>query len=112
MTKSYKAVDTLAPPNQNPGYATVPIRSNVYSLLMNVCKSCNHVLSSIVVSDRISSVATLETIAVGCAPFLDSSAFTVFQLGIFLRALRPARTALRPARLSSALSELFKKTKK
>ena len=23
MTKSYKAVDTLAPPNQNPGYATV-----------------------------------------------------------------------------------------
>ena len=22
MTKSYKAVDTLAPPNQNPGYAT------------------------------------------------------------------------------------------
>ena len=22
VTKSYKAVDTLAPPNQNPGYAT------------------------------------------------------------------------------------------
>ena len=32
---------------------------------------------------------------------------SVFQLGIFLRALRPARTALRPARLSSVLPEFF-----
>ena len=32
----------------------------------------------------------------------------VFQLGLFMRALRPARTVLCPARLSSALSELFK----
>ena len=37
---------------------------------------------------------------------------SVFQLGIFLRALRPARTALRPARLSSALPELFIKKNK
>ena len=32
---------------------------------------------------------------------------TVFQLGIFLRALRPARTVLRPARLYSALPDIF-----
>ena len=32
---------------------------------------------------------------------------SVFQLGRFLRALRPARTALRLARLSSALRKLF-----
>ena len=32
---------------------------------------------------------------------------TVFQLGIFLRALCPARTGLRPARFTSALPELF-----
>ena len=31
----------------------------------------------------------------------------VFQLGIFLRALRPARTVLRPARLYSALTDFF-----
>ena len=31
----------------------------------------------------------------------------VFQLGIFLRALRPAHTVLHPAQLSSALPELF-----
>ena len=36
---------------------------------------------------------------------------SVFQLGIFLRTLRPAHTILRPARLSSALPELFKKKK-
>ena len=36
----------------------------------------------------------------------------MFQLGIFLRALRPVRTVLRPARLSSALPELFEKKKK
>ena len=40
------------------------------------------------------------------------SQISVFQLGIFLRALRPARTVLRPARLSSALPELFIKKKK
>ena len=33
----------------------------------------------------------------------------VFQHGIFMRALRPARTVLRPARLSSALPELLGK---
>ena len=38
--------------------------------------------------------------------------YAVFQLGIFLRALRPARTVLRPARLYSALPEFKKKTKK
>ena len=37
---------------------------------------------------------------------------TVFQLGIFLRTLRPARTVLRPARLHSALPELGGKKKK
>ena len=37
---------------------------------------------------------------------------SVFQLGIFLRALRPARTGLRPARFTSALSELYIKKKK
>ena len=31
----------------------------------------------------------------------------VFQLGLFLRALRPARTGLCPARFTSALSELY-----
>ena len=36
---------------------------------------------------------------------------TVFQLGLFLRALRPARTGLRPARFTRALPE-FKKKKK
>ena len=36
---------------------------------------------------------------------------TVFQLGLFLRALRPARTGLRPARFIRALPE-FKKKKK
>ena len=35
----------------------------------------------------------------------------VFQLGLFLRALRPARTGLRPARFTRALPE-FKKKKK
>ena len=35
----------------------------------------------------------------------------VFQLCIFPRALCPASTVLHPARLSSALSELFKKKK-
>ena len=39
-------------------------------------------------------------------------AVSVFQLGIFLRALRPARTGLRPARFTSALPELFKKKTK
>ena len=34
---------------------------------------------------------------------------SVFQLGIFLRALRPARTVLRPARLYSVLPEFKKK---
>ena len=34
---------------------------------------------------------------------------TVFQLGIFLRVLRPARTVLRPARLCSYLPEFKKK---
>ena len=34
---------------------------------------------------------------------------TVFQLGLFLRALRPARTGLRPARFARALPE-FKET--
>ena len=33
----------------------------------------------------------------------------MFQLGIFLRALRPARTGLRPARFTSALPELLTK---
>ena len=47
--------------------------------------------------------------------WLDSrlkSSRAVFQLGIFLRALRPARTGLRPTRFTSALPELFKKKKK
>ena len=44
--------------------------------------------------------------------FMDLAWDTVFQLGIFLRALRPARTVLRPVRLSSALPKLFKKKKK
>ena len=35
----------------------------------------------------------------------------VFQLGMFLRALHPARTVLRPARLSGALPKLFIKRK-
>ena len=35
----------------------------------------------------------------------------MFQLGIFLKALRPARTVLRPARLFSALPEFTKKKK-
>ena len=47
--------------------------------------------------------ANFQELAVG-----DSS---VFQLGIFLRALHPAHTALRPARSHSALPE-FKKKKK
>ena len=34
---------------------------------------------------------------------------TVFQLGPFLRALRPARTGLRPARFTRALPELKQK---
>ena len=34
---------------------------------------------------------------------------SVFQLGLFLRALRPVRTGLRPARFSCALPELKKK---
>ena len=37
---------------------------------------------------------------------------TVFQLGLFLRALRPARTGVRPARFIRALPELLKKKKK
>ena len=37
--------------------------------------------------------------------------YTVIQLGIFLRALRPARTGLRPARFTSTLPELQKKKK-
>ena len=36
---------------------------------------------------------------------------SVFQLGLFLRALRPARTGLRPARFTRALPEFKKKTK-
>ena len=36
---------------------------------------------------------------------------SVFQLGLFLRALRPARTGLRPVRFTRALPELFKKKK-
>ena len=36
---------------------------------------------------------------------------TVFQLGLFLRALRPARTGLRPARFTCALPEFRKKKK-
>ena len=36
----------------------------------------------------------------------------MFQLGPFLRALRPARTGLRPARFTRALSEFKKKKKK
>ena len=36
MTKSYKAVDTLVPPNQNPGYATVPFGSTItYNIAYN-----------------------------------------------------------------------------
>ena len=44
-------------------------------------------------------------------PDYDRRGFTiaVFQLGIFLRALRPARTVVRPARLYSALPEFKKK---
>ena len=34
---------------------------------------------------------------------------SVFQLGLFLRALCPARTGLRPARFTRALPELKKK---
>ena len=37
---------------------------------------------------------------------------TVFQLGLFLRALRPARTGLRPARFTRAQPEFKKKKKK
>ena len=33
----------------------------------------------------------------------------VFQLGLFLRALRPARTGLRPARFTRTLPEFRKK---
>ena len=36
-------------------------------------------------------------------------AIQVFQLGLFLRALRPARTGLRPARFTRALPELQNK---
>ena len=36
----------------------------------------------------------------------------MFQLGLFLRALRPARTGLRPARFTRALPEFKKKKKK
>ena len=36
----------------------------------------------------------------------------MFQLGIFLRALRPARTVLRPAQLPSAAPKLFGKKQK
>ena len=35
---------------------------------------------------------------------------SVFQLDLFLRALRPARTGLRPARFTCALPEFLKKT--
>ena len=41
-----------------------------------------------------------------CQP---SVIYTVFQLGPFLRALRPARTGLRPARFTRALPELKRK---
>ena len=37
--------------------------------------------------------------------FIGREICTVFKLGVFLRALRPARTVLRPARLHSALPE-------
>ena len=36
---------------------------------------------------------------------------SVFQLGLFMRALRPARTGLRPARFTRALPEFIKKKK-
>ena len=41
-----------------------------------------------------------------------SYAVSVFQLGLFMRALRPARTGLRPARFTSALPEWYLKKKK
>ena len=40
---------------------------------------------------------------------LGAIAQTVFQLGLFLRALRPARTGLRPARFARAMPEFNKK---
>ena len=39
----------------------------------------------------------------------NDDSMSVFQLGLFLRALRPARTGLRPARFTRALPELKKK---
>ena len=43
---------------------------------------------------------------------LTASYTTVFQLGLFLRALRPARTGLRPVRFTRALPEFIIKKKK
>ena len=46
------------------------------------------------------------------APGQGSTEFvSVFQLGLFLMALRPARTSVRPARFARALPELQKKKK-
>ena len=42
-----------------------------------------------------------------CPNFSRSRARSVFQLGIFLRALRPTHTVSRPARLYSALTDFF-----
>ena len=54
------------------------------------------------------SVQALNTLLFICNDYASRS---VFQLGLFLRALRPARTGLRPARFTRALPE-FKKKKK
>ena len=65
--------------------------------------NCMHFFESVLWSTFIFVILLLDN----CVQSQLGYDRTVFQLGIFLRALRPARTGLRPARFTSALPELY-----
>ena len=74
-----------------------------YNKLKNVC----HQIGSLMVAKQ---EATTRIIILSQPNNLQGIYYTltVFQLGLFLRALRPARTGLRPARFAQRLDR-FKK---
>ena len=68
-------------------------------------------LASRTLDPRVVSLNPGLSVTCACVPGQHFTTNSVFHLGLFLRALRPARTDLRPARFTRALSELKKKKK-